>query len=333
MRVNPEPIQQHLAARRRSAWILGVLASLAIAVVVIEGLASFYVDYLWFGSAHVGVVWRAIVTSKLGLAGVFVVIATAMVWASLWLADKIAQRTLFLPSESELVRRYHSAVVPHAFVLRTAISLIIGLGLGTGTSSQWQHWLLFRHAFSFGITDPEFHRDASFYVFRLPFLSFLVDWLLVALLVTFLVSVVAHFLNGTIRLQGPAHVEPRAIAHLSLLLGVMAVVRAWGYYYVDRFALEVPHDGGVPAGATYTGVSVRLPALTLLAVIALIAFVMLVINVYQRTLLLPVLAFGLWALVALAIDVIYPAVESAVAATPEQDSHAAAYAVANVRMT
>lgn len=334
MRVNPEPVQQqHLAARRRSVVILACLAGLAIAVVVVQGLASFYVNYLWFNSAGVGMVWRAIVASKLGLAGVFVVVAMALVWSSLWLADKIAQRTLFLPAESDLVRRYHAAVFPHAFLLRTAVSLLVALALGAGTSSQWEHWLLFNHAVRFGVTDPEFHRDASFYIFRLPFLSFLVDWTLVALLVTFLVSLLAHFLNGTIRVQGPAHVEPRAIAHLSLLLGVMALVRAWAYYYVDRYALEVPHNGAAAAAAGSTGISVRLPAITLLAVISLIAFVMLVVNVYQRTLLLPLLAFGLWAMIALAIEVIYPSVESAVAAAPLRSGHTTPALSANAQMT
>ncbi len=333
MRVNPEPVPQHLTAHRRGVWILGALGALAVLVVVVQGLASFYVNYLWFGSAGVGVVWRAIVTSKLGLAGVFVAVAMALVWSSLWLVEKVAQRTLFLPAESDLVRRYHALVVPHAFVLRTAVSLLVALALGAGTSSQWEHWLLFRHAFSFGVLDPQFHRDASFYVFRLPFLSFLVDWVLIALLVTFLVSLLAHFLNGTIRVQGPAHVEPRAVAHLSLLLGMMALVRAWAYYYVDRYALEVPHNGGMAAGATPTGMSVRLPAITLLAVISLIAFVILVVNVYQRTLLLPLLAFGLWALVALAIDVIYPSVDSAIATAPASGGRASSSLTENATMT
>ena len=113
----------------------------------------------------------------------------------------------------------------------------------------------------FGTTDPLFHRDASFFVFRLPFLSFLVDWLLVALLVAFIVSAIGHFLNGAIRFQGSPQIEPRALAHLSLLLGLMALVRAWAYFFVDRFTLDLSSNGFV-SGAGYTDVHVRLPAMS-----------------------------------------------------------------------
>ena len=53
----------------------------------------------------------------------------------------------------------------------------------------------------FGQLDPLFHRDASFFVFRLPFLSFLVDWIFTTLIVVFIVTAIAYFLNGAIRLS------------------------------------------------------------------------------------------------------------------------------------
>ncbi len=330
MRVSTEPLP-HTLARRRSVWLLVALVLLVVLVVVLQGLAGFYVNYLWFQAAHVGEVWRALVVSKLGLSGTFVILAMTLVWSSLWLADKIAQRTLFLPTESDLVRRYRTLVLPHAFVLRTAASLLVGLALGTGTSSQWQHWLLFEHAVNFNKSDPVFGRDDSFFVFRLPFLSFLVDWILVALLVTLVLTAIAHFLSGTIRTQGARHLEPRAVAHLSLILGAMALVRAWAYYFVDRYTIDLPH--GSSPGASYTDVQVRLPAMTLLAVVSLVAFVMLVVNVYQRTLVLPVIALGLWALIALAIGVIYPSVQQAVAVSPAQKGLVGKYLSDNVGNT
>ena len=41
-------------------------------------------------------------------------------------------------------------------------------------------------------------------MFQLPFLSFVVDWLFASLLIILIVTVVAHYLNGGIRLQTPA---------------------------------------------------------------------------------------------------------------------------------
>ena len=49
---------------------------------------------------------------------------------------------------------------------------------------------------------PQFKTDVGFYLFRLPFLSFLVDWAFAAVVVVLLVTAVAHYLNGGIRVQG-----------------------------------------------------------------------------------------------------------------------------------
>ena len=51
--------------------------------------------------------------------------------------------------------------------------------------------------------DPQFHTDIGFYVFQLPFLSFVSGWLFAALVIVLIVTAVAHYLNGGIRVQAP----------------------------------------------------------------------------------------------------------------------------------
>ena len=86
------------------------------------------------------------------------------------------------------------------------MSLLLALIAGAGVSSEWNSWLLFTHGGSFGIKDPQFHKDIGFYVFKLPFLSFVSGWLFAAFLIILIVTSVAHYLNGGIRvgLGGPA---------------------------------------------------------------------------------------------------------------------------------
>ena len=334
MRVPSSQQQQlhQLSARRRSAWILALLVAIVAALVLLDGFSNFYANYLWFHWAGVGEVWGTITATKVVLGAVFVAIAFLLCYVSLFLVDTIAPRALFMAPDSELVRRYQAVAGPHAAALRAGVSFLVALLLGVGASSQWRHWMLFEHAVPFGRVDPLFNLDDSFFVFRLPFLSFLVNWLLLALLVVFVVSVAGHFLNGAIRLQSSSHIEPRALAHLSLLLGAMALVRAWGYYFVDRYLLELSSNG-VVAGADYTDVHVRLPALTLLAVVSLAAFVLLVFNAYQRSLVLPLVALGLWGLLALTLEVIYPAAVQAFRVTPSQGTLELPYIKRNISAT
>ncbi len=307
------------ANRRHSLAVLVALGVLLVVILAVEGLAGLYANFLWFHFSGVGNVWTTVQWTKVGLGAAFVAFAFALCFVSLLLVDAVAPRVLFMASDSELVRRYQAAVGPHAVGIRSAVSLVVALLLGVGASSQWQHWLLFVHSTPFNRYDPLFHLDDSFFVFQLPFLSFLVGWLLVALAVVTVLSAVGHFLNGAIRFHGSPRIEPRALAHLSLLLGAMALVRAWGYYFVDRYRLDLSQSGFVQ-GASYTDIHVRLPAITLLAVVSLAAFAMLVFNAYQRSLVLPAIAIGLWALLAFVLGIVYPDAVQALRVTPAQAS-------------
>lgn len=320
--------------RPRRTTIVGliVLVVVIVLVIVVQGLAGFYANFLWFHWSGVGDIWTTITATRVVLAAVFIAVAFVLIFGCLALVDIVVSRTLFAAPETELVRRYQTVVAPHSLLVRLIASFLVALALGASTASQWQHWILFEHAVPFHLVDPLFGRDDSFFVFRLPFLSFLVDWMFDALLVAFIVTAVAYFLNGAIRLQGSIQIESRAIAHLSLLLSLMALERAWAYYYVDRFGLDLKNDAYV-AGAGYTDVHVRLPAIEFLAIVSLIAFVLLAINVYQRTWALPAISVGLWALLAIVVGVIVPALVQAVRVTPSQSTLEAPYIKDNILAT
>ena len=319
--------------RRYQAWIVGAVVFVIVALIVIQGLANFYTDYLWYRSVSFTAVWRVLIETKLEIAAVFIGAFFIACWVSLWVVDRIAPRALLVSPELEIVRRYQQIVGRHTFALRTVVSIVLALIVGTSTSDQWQHWLLFRSGKPFGVTDPQFHKSVSFYVFKLPFLSFLVDWTLVALLVILIITGIGHYLNGGLRFQGPSpRVDPRVTAHMSVILGAMALVRAAGYFYVDRFNLVLAKDAYVN-GAGYTDVHVRLPAIELLAVVALAVFVLMVFNVYQRSLALPAIGAGLWILVALTAGVIVPAAVQALKVTPAQSKLELPYISRNVQAT
>jgi uncharacterized membrane protein (UPF0182 family) len=333
MRVPTDLPSRSRPPRRYQLWVLGAVVFLIIAVIVVQGLANFYTNYLWYRSVHYTAVWRLMTETKLELAGFFVILFLLACWISLWVVDRIAPRALLVSPELEIVRRYQQIVAGHTFALRSVVSVILALILGVSTDGQWQHWLMFKSGKPFGASDPQFHKAIGFYVFKLPFLSFLVDWTLVSLLLLLIVTSVSHYLNGGLRFQGPSpRVDPRVIAHLSVILAAMALVRAAGYFYVDRYNLVNAKDSVVNGGG-YTDIHVRLPAIELLAVVALAVFVLMVFNVYQRSLTLPAIGAGLWVLVALAAGVIVPALVQALRVTPAQSTLELPYINRNIQAT
>src|SRR5690606_35828680 len=101
----------------------------------------------------------------------------------------------FRPSgpEEELLERYYEMVGRRTGLVRFIVSAIFALIAGAGVSQQWNSWLLFTNRVDFGTQDPLFNLDVGFYVFQLPFLSFVVSWLFAAFIIILIVTIVAHY--------------------------------------------------------------------------------------------------------------------------------------------
>ncbi len=212
---------------------------------------------------------------------------------------------------------------------------MVALIAASGAIGQWKNFLLFKDGvYLTGLhsTDPQFHKNIGFFIFKLPFLEFIVQWAFVSLVVMAVIVVIAHYLNGGIRVQsGAPSVAPQVKVHLSVLLACMALVKAFGYYFA-RYSLDLSQNGYVQ-GATWTDIHARLPALTLLISISLLAAVILLINIRRRGWTLPVLGVGLWAFVAIVVGAIYPAIVQAVKVNPAQNKLEQPYITRNIAAT
>jgi uncharacterized membrane protein (UPF0182 family) len=318
--------------RRRRVIVLAVVV-LVVLLLSLKGLAGFWVNELWFDARGLASVWSGVLVAKLELAFGFSAVMFLFVWASLAIVDRISPRGLPAGPDEELVRRYRSSVGRHGALTRVVAALALGLLVGTGASGEWENWLLFQHPSSFPFTDPEFHKNVGFYVFRLPFLSYLVSWGFLALFVTLLATIAAYYLNGGIRPQAPSgqRVTPQVKAHLSVLLAALAIVKALGYW-LQRYKLTTSTSGYVE-GAGYADVHAKLPALNLLVVISLVAAVLLVVNIRNRGWTLPVIGVGLWAFLALVVGTIYPALIEKLKVEPAQNTLELPYIARNITAT
>ena len=103
----------------------------------------------------------------------------------------------------------------------------------------------------FGDEDEWFKKDIGFYVFDLPWLHFLIDFTMAALIVALIAAALVHYLYGGIRLQTSRdRLSGAAQAQLSVLLGLFVLAKAVDYY-LDRFDL-VTQGGPLITGMTYT---------------------------------------------------------------------------------
>ncbi len=292
---------------RTRAGLIAVAAALFFILTSLRGIAGFYTTYLWFGELGFTSVWRGLIGAKIFLALIFSALFFVVLLVNLVIADRLAPRFRPVSAEDQVVQRYRQLVGVNAAKLRVGVALMFAFLGGAGVSAQWNNWVLYRNGVSFGVKDPQFGKDIGFFVFKLPFLAFIVNWAFVAMVVIAVVTVSAHYLNGAIRLQTPGQrVTAQFKAHVSVLLGILAVIKA-AQYYLNRFELNFS-TRGVVNGATYTDVNAQLRAYDLLIVISLAAFVLFLINIRRQGWVLPAIGVGLWAFVAVIVGTIIPAV-------------------------
>jgi uncharacterized protein len=317
----------------RRVWLAGLVAVAVVLLVSLRGIAGFYTDYLWFKEVGYTEVWRGLLVAKALPAIVFTVAFFLLILGNLIIADRLAPRFRPAGPEEELVERYRQVVGPYAGRVRLAVAAFLALIAASGLTSQWHQWLLFRNRVPFGGPgDPQFRTDIGFYVFTLPFLRFLFEWTFAALVIVLLVTAVAHYLNGGIRVQGPLQrVSPQVKAHLSVIIGAMALLKAFGYW-LQRFELNFS-GRGVVQGASFTDVKAELPALNMLIVISIAAAILFLVNIRLRGWVLPVIAVGLWSFVSVVIGAIYPAVIQNVRVEPNEFQKEEPYIARNIAAT
>lgn len=320
------------ASHRRHRWVIAAAVLLVVVFASLHTFATFYTDALWFSSVSLHSVWTKLFELKAGLMLVFSAIFAVMLLVSLLVAERLAPKGPSMDAEDEFVKRYREVTGPYARWLRAGVVVVLSLIVGSQAMGQWQNWLLFRNSTPFQTTDPEFHRNVAYFVFTLPFQQFLIHWTLVALVMVLLVTTLSHYLNGGIRMQGSRpRVRPAVKAHLSVILGLVALTKAVGYY-LARFNLDLSSNGYVQ-GAGYTDVHARLPALQLLILVSLAAAALLIYNIRRQGWALPILGVGLWFLVALTAGTIYPAAVQALKVNPAQNTLERPYIQRNIEAT
>ena len=319
--------------RRLLVVVVAVVVGLFIAFTALSG---FFIDVLWFREVGFSQVFWTVLNTRIVLGLLFGIAFFLLLFANLWIVRRITPRYRPLTPEQEIIERYRMQFEPYAWWILPLFAAVIAFFVGLGVTTQWRTFLLWRNSAGvlFGGPDPIFGRDPAFYVFSLPWLKFVQGWLFSALVGVLVISALAHYLWGGIRPNAPGFgekVTPQVKAHLSVLLGLILLTKAWGYY-LGQFDL-LRSSRGVVFGASYTDVNAQLPALRILMVIAVVCAVLFFVNIRLRGWALPVIAVGLLALVSILAGAGYPAFVQRFRVTPQELQRERPYIEYNIGAT
>jgi uncharacterized protein len=311
-----------LPARPR---LLGPTLVVVALVLLLGGVGiALYTDLLWFRDVGFSEVFSTVLRTKLLLFSAFGLLMAVLVGANITLAYRLRPPFRPMSLEQQNLERYRLAVEPYLVPVLLLASGVFGVFAGLSAASRWQTWLLWRNATPFGVEDPQFGRDISYFAFTYPFQRFVLTFVLTAVVLSLLAAAVTHYLFGGVRLQTVGEkVSPAARAHLSVLLGVIVLLKAVAYY-LDRFGLAFSTRGRVQ-GASYTDVNAVLPAKNILIGVAVICALLFFANTVIRNIVLPAGALALLVLSAVVLGGVYPAYTQQFRVKPNEVEREAEY--------
>jgi uncharacterized membrane protein (UPF0182 family) len=320
----------NLSRRAKIAlWVVAILIVLIIALVQLTGV---YINWLWFGSVGFRSVYVTIFWTRVTLFFIFGVLMALIIGGNLVVAYLLSPPFRPMSPEQQNIERYRAILEPRRFLVLAAISVIALFSAGASAQGNWSTWQLFLHGGSFGVKDPQFHRDVSFYAWDYPAYRLMLGFGFTAIIFAIILSTVVHYLSGAIRLQTPGpKVTPAARRHLTVLVFVFVVLKAIAYW-LDRYGL-VFSNRSTFTGASYTDVHAVLPARTILFWIAIVIAAGLIASLWLRSTLLPGIAFVSMLVLSILISGIYPAILQQVSVKPNASSKEAPYIKRNISAT
>ncbi len=309
---------------------LGVLAMIFLAV------AQFITDRMWFDSVNATQVFDTFLITRiqLFLFGALVGAVSGYITITFALRNRPAFNISSSVPNSQSI---NDALAKLSKFGAVVVPAIFGFITGSSFASLAEQWLLFRNSQPFGEVDATFGQDISFFVFELPFLRSLNGFLSTVIVLCGLLAVVLHYLQGHIRVvsQEPNRVRMNfsddARRQLAVVTGLFLAVYAWSYY-LDRFELVLTTNDLI-TGMKFVDSTVKLPALNILAGIALVVAFLFFANVFMKNWALPLLGTSLLVVASILIGGIWPAFVQQVQVKPDEQSKEAPYIAQNIAAT
>jgi uncharacterized membrane protein (UPF0182 family) len=309
---------------RYFAIVAGVIVVVLVAWAIVSAIST---EVLWFSSLGYDQVYWKILTTKalLWLCGAVV----ALVWFGLNFRAAVRGRSFALGVDMGDFERLMPRGRSMGWIA-ALVSVLLAMAYGSAAAGLWKEVLLYINSQPFGATDPIFNKDVGFYVFALPVINALksaaISLPVVALvgvtLLTYATTGGAAFVRGL-----PVGVR----RHLFSIAAVGLAASAFSFWF-GRYGLMLS-SSRVVFGPGYADVNARMPAMTIMTVVSLIAAALMVYAAVRRDLKPAALSGGIFVIAAVLALGVYPRLIQGIVVGPNELQKEAPYIENNIRGT
>ncbi len=234
---------------------------LALAFIVVPFAANRITDWLWFREVGFERVFFLQVIAEWTLGVIFGLGALAALYANARLALRgFDPKQIEIRGPATPLNNARLLLLgPLARIVVWPVSLAMSVFIAVVAAADWKTLVQFYYRSSFGVADPVFGRDVSYYVFTVPVIDAALSYVTLTLLVALIVvAIPTYVLRGEIGMNGlRARIEPLAQHHVAVLVvGLLATAGLRALLVDVPDVLQATH---VPLqGANYTDLHIRL---------------------------------------------------------------------------
>lgn len=286
-KIIPEQREKYINARgpRRFRLRLLLLAVVPL-VIVLPMMAGVYTNWLWFQQLGYQTVFTTTLGAKAWLSAAVGLITAVIIWLNFKLALRLSPETSgvarrFVIEGQEIPAPDFSALAPR---LAPLVALAIGVFAGISGWASWETYLRFRNQVPFGDTDPIFGRDIAFYVFTLPALDAVSEWLMLIMVASLIGAALIYVIHGAIdfgQSRMGFNIEHGARSHMLCLFAALGLILAFEAYLAKPNLLF--GGSGPVSGASYADIHAMMPILSARIYIAIIVAALILASVFFRT--------------------------------------------------
>jgi uncharacterized membrane protein (UPF0182 family) len=291
---------------------MSLKAIIVVAIIIALGLvfwvAGLYTDLLWFENLGYGFVFWNVFLSQWAVRLGGWLIFFLFLFVNLLFTRHVLVNLVNLELREKITGTFLGRfLTPHKIILFFFVaSLLLSFLFSSYTGSLWLEVRQFIQGMEFGLNDPIYYREVSFYVFQLPFLRSLYAFLQAMVIITIIITGIIYFIANP-----PVQVGRRIVflpyhgqSHLSLLLAFSFLLKAWDYRLKMYELMLSPR--GATFGPGFTDLNANLPALWVLFFLSLIIAGLLVFNMYRRQARLIFLSIGALIAASIIVGSIFP---------------------------
>ena len=320
---------------KRTRKIIFTIAAILVAIYLLNLFLNYYGDWLWFNNLNYGSVFNTMIIAKVISFTLFFVIFVLFFSLHIRIAHKrgsLSRGTMHFPDDDPrqiFLEIYKGKAV---FWLWAVLILFIGILMGSYAVGQWNNFLQYIHASSFGIKEPIFGKDAGFYVFKLPVYQFITSWYLFMVVLTFIAILVSYYLDNAVSSTGKGIRVPKPVRRHLLSMTGFFVLGISSRYFLKLYDI-LYSSRGAAYGPSFADVHAKIPAYWIIFGLSIVITLLLFLSPVFRKKKIILYFAGLWVLVLIIIVGVTPNLVEQYIVKPNELQKETPYILNNIKLT